>query len=309
MKYRDENGIWQELYVKSGGDTLPIGTVVQYSGEKAPYGWMICDGSLISRIDYSELFNAIGTLYGEGDGSTTFALPNYKGKIGIGFDKEDTDFNEIGKLGGNKEHTLTLDEVPRQCITLSYNNTGNFFGNYTADNNGNQVADKHTQQPFDIVQPYIVTNYIIKVKQAVGVVGTVVDTLDVFGPNYVPNVDAINKRDTYSTKEQRIGTWIDGKPLYRKSYVLSKINDLIYDMDLSSLNLDHLDVAKAKCSYNFNNTKFGFYNNYYIDNTDTFRIFERGTGIRIVQGSTQTKSTNENKKIEFTLEYTKATNS
>ena len=52
------------------------GIIYQYGGGSAPSGWLVCDGSAISRTTYKNLFNAIGTTYGTGDGSTTFNLPN-----------------------------------------------------------------------------------------------------------------------------------------------------------------------------------------------------------------------------------------
>lgn len=59
-----------------GTDRVPTGIVEFFAGSKAPKGWLVCDGSAVSRTDYDELFEVIGTTYGEGDGSTTFNLPN-----------------------------------------------------------------------------------------------------------------------------------------------------------------------------------------------------------------------------------------
>jgi phage-related tail fiber protein len=56
--------------------TLPIGSVVQNAGSVDPYGWVPCDHRVLSRLEYPELFTAIGVLYGAGDGSTTFNIPN-----------------------------------------------------------------------------------------------------------------------------------------------------------------------------------------------------------------------------------------
>ena len=76
MKYRDpQTGQFKDLKVKTS-DTLPIGTQVAYGGTTVPTGWLICDGSAVSRTVYADLFSVIGTSYGAGDGSTTFNLPN-----------------------------------------------------------------------------------------------------------------------------------------------------------------------------------------------------------------------------------------
>ncbi len=57
----------------------PAGGVIMYGGASAPTGWLLCDGSAVSRTTYSALFSAIGTVYGVGNGSTTFNVPNAKG--------------------------------------------------------------------------------------------------------------------------------------------------------------------------------------------------------------------------------------
>lgn len=96
----------------SGGDTLPIGAMLPYGNTTPPENWLICDGSEVSRTTYAELFNVIGTSYGSGDGSTTFNLPNKKGRGSVGLDENDNDFNVIGKHLGEKKNTLTANEMP-----------------------------------------------------------------------------------------------------------------------------------------------------------------------------------------------------
>jgi microcystin-dependent protein len=65
---------------------FPPGTVISFAGSTAPEGWMICDGSAISRTDYAGLFAAIGTLWGIGDGLNTFNLPDLEGRFLRGAD-------------------------------------------------------------------------------------------------------------------------------------------------------------------------------------------------------------------------------
>ena len=61
-----------------------VGEIKMYAGSTIPTGWLLCDGSAVSRTDYPRLFNAIGITYGSGDGSTTFNLPNLKGRFPLG---------------------------------------------------------------------------------------------------------------------------------------------------------------------------------------------------------------------------------
>lgn len=60
---------------------IPPGTIIHYAGRTVPSGWLICNGANVSRTDYAALFSAIGTIYGAGNGSTTFGLPNLNGRF------------------------------------------------------------------------------------------------------------------------------------------------------------------------------------------------------------------------------------
>lgn len=66
------------------GDKFPAGIIAPFAGTAIPDGWLLCDGSAISRTDYADLFNAIGTTYGAGNGSSTFNLPNLIGRVPLG---------------------------------------------------------------------------------------------------------------------------------------------------------------------------------------------------------------------------------
>lgn len=66
---------------KFGADGALIGSVTWYAGTGTPENYLLCDGSAVSRTNYADLFAVIGTTYGTGDGSTTFALPNLVGRF------------------------------------------------------------------------------------------------------------------------------------------------------------------------------------------------------------------------------------
>ncbi len=65
---------------------VPIGAIVSFAGTSSPAGWMLCYGQAVSRSTYSSLFAAIGTSFGAGDGSTTFNLPDCRGRVEAGKD-------------------------------------------------------------------------------------------------------------------------------------------------------------------------------------------------------------------------------
>lgn len=72
------------------GTVIPAGTIAPFGGGTVPAGWLLCDGSTVSRATYSNLFAATGTLHGQGDGSTTFHLPDYRGRFLRGADNMGT---------------------------------------------------------------------------------------------------------------------------------------------------------------------------------------------------------------------------
>lgn len=145
-----------------------IGVVKMFAGSIAPTGYLICDGSAVSRTAYANLFNVIGTSYGDGDGATTFNLPDLKGRVVTGYNSNDTSFDTIGKTGGEKTHTLTINEIPSHTHALDVLGSGSETPaglNYTVSPGG--ANTNFTQltgggQPHNNLQPYIVMNYIIK---------------------------------------------------------------------------------------------------------------------------------------------------
>lgn len=81
----------------------------------APIGWLLCDGAAVSRSTYSPLFAAIGTTYGAGDGSTTFNLPDLRGRVPVGVDGAAarlTANDTLGAAGGEEKHALLIGETP-----------------------------------------------------------------------------------------------------------------------------------------------------------------------------------------------------
>jgi len=88
---------------------LPPGTITQYGGASAPTGWLLLDGSAVSRSTFSALFAIFGTTYGAGDGSTTFNLPDMRGRVPVG--KNAATFATLGAVGGEETHALTVAEL------------------------------------------------------------------------------------------------------------------------------------------------------------------------------------------------------
>lgn len=82
----------------------PIGSVLPYGGTSAPANWLLCDGTAISRTTYASLFAVLGTAYGAGNGTTTFNLPNLRGRFPLGKAASGTG-STLGGTGGAIDHT------------------------------------------------------------------------------------------------------------------------------------------------------------------------------------------------------------
>jgi microcystin-dependent protein len=99
--------------------TTPAGAITMYGAAAAPSGWLLCDGAAVSRTTYAGLFAVVGETYGAGDSSTTFNVPNLKGKFPVGLNAAEGEFDALAETGGEKTHTLTEAEL------ASHNHTQN----------------------------------------------------------------------------------------------------------------------------------------------------------------------------------------
>lgn len=139
----------------------PIGSVQFYSGSSAPTGYLLCDGMAVSRTTYADLFAICGTIYGSGDGSTTFNLPDLRQRFPLTKSDSGTG-NTLGATGGTIDHVHTVDPPNTTSGTPS--------GNVAATNlTGSAASTTHTHD-VNISQfnsgtsnpPFLVLNAIIK---------------------------------------------------------------------------------------------------------------------------------------------------
>jgi microcystin-dependent protein len=95
-------------------NAIPAGVMLDFAGGSAPTGFLFCDGAEVSRSTYSKLFGAIGTIWGGGNGSTTFNLPDFRRRVAVGSGGGGTDYlgANVGNSGGEEYHTLTNSEMP-----------------------------------------------------------------------------------------------------------------------------------------------------------------------------------------------------
>ena len=172
---------------------MPAGSVIPYAGASAPTGFLLCDGSNVSRTTYATLFAVIGTTYGAGDGSSTFALPDLRGRVVAGQDDMGgasadrlTDQtgglngDTLGDTGGSETHTLTTAQLASHThsfsdtdsITVGTLVTGDsvnrggsgqlFSNNSVTVSISGTTGSAGSGSAHNNVQPTIILNYIIR---------------------------------------------------------------------------------------------------------------------------------------------------
>lgn len=183
------------LLTKYGTGTSEVvgsvtGEVKMFAGSTLPGGFLWCDGSAVSRSTYARLFTAIGAVYGTGDGSTTFNVPNMGGRTGVGYEATPTILpnfpsNTLGATFGEENHFLSTSELPahnhptsenphshnvtasKQSAAAGQITSGAFFAqnqNIASDGatTGLTVGNTGSNAGHNNVQPSMVLNYIIR---------------------------------------------------------------------------------------------------------------------------------------------------
>jgi microcystin-dependent protein len=122
-----------DLHV-NGLNVVPAGSIICFSGINVPQGWLFCNGQEISRSTYHKLFNTIGTIYGAGNGSTTFNLPNLQDRFPRGKGS-----SSLGVIGGADNVTLTSDKIPSHTHTASVSSDGQHSHTGTTNTTGSHT--------------------------------------------------------------------------------------------------------------------------------------------------------------------------
>jgi microcystin-dependent protein len=163
------------------GAGVPAGVVLPFAGSSAPDGYLLCDGSAVSRSQYASLYAAIATSYGAGDGVTTFNLPDLRGRVAVGAGAgANLTPRALADSFGEEMHTLSIAEMPSHYHTAQ---KGLGFVQWPNAQNGGANGDSavaafqfagivaplfRATDPsggglaHNVMQPSLVLNYIIK---------------------------------------------------------------------------------------------------------------------------------------------------
>lgn len=125
----DDGVTWRQVF---GQPSVPPGAITAYVAAAAPAGWLLCDGSAVSRTTYAALFAIIASTYGGGDGTTTFNLPDLRGRIPVG--KNAATFGSLAATGGEETHVLTSPaEIPSHTHVFTGTAMGTHNHTFTGD--------------------------------------------------------------------------------------------------------------------------------------------------------------------------------
>lgn len=178
----DGDGSFSYLTLATG---FVSGMLMPYAGASAPSGWLLCYGQAISRTTYADLFTAIGTVYGVGDGSSTFNVPDLRGRVVAGQDDMGgssanrltnqtggLNGDTLGDTGGSETHTLTEAQLPAHSHGNVVTNVGSTSSTNTGDGinrirltgitQSKSATSTGSGDAHNNVQPTIILNYIIK---------------------------------------------------------------------------------------------------------------------------------------------------
>lgn len=277
--------------IDSCSDTLPIGTLQPFLGTTAPQGYLFCEGQLLDKAKYPELYNICGNLFGESS-TTQFYLPDLRGRVIAGYDENDTSFNTIGKLLGEKSHTLTVNEMPSHKHSISYiksnitpltdagvsgyngNNQG--IGRTSVDNTGGGKAHNN-------IQPTLVLKWIVKAYAllptdyfANGYDNMPVGSYIEYSGDNIPigyeedknglleRVQELERKFVYPLdfQEAQIGVWL-GSKTYRMVYYIdsSKFSSSSISIDVTNLNIEELIHMEGWVENSIRHVIIPFYRN------------------------------------------------
>lgn len=163
-----------------GGSGVPAGSITDYAGSSAPTGWLLCYGQAVSRTTYATLFTAISTTYGSGDGSTTFNLPDLRGRVTAGVDNmggsaanritsggSGITGTTLGAAGGAQTHTLTVAEMPSHAHSYTapagaFTQSGTSLPYVLDSTAGSTTGSQGGGSAHNNTQPTLMLNKIIK---------------------------------------------------------------------------------------------------------------------------------------------------
>ncbi len=153
-----------------GASHVPPGIICDFAGQMAPDGYLLCDGAAVDRTTFAALYAVIGTTYGAGNGTTTFNVPDLRGRVSLGAGKgTNLSQRNLAATGGEEAHTMTLAEMPKHQHGFKGGLENRNWGgaNIGSGSDHPLLAPQTTEytgegQPFNVMPPFLALTKIIK---------------------------------------------------------------------------------------------------------------------------------------------------
>ncbi len=147
--------------------SAPTGAILLYGAAAAPTGFLLCDGAAVSRSTYAALFAVIGTSFGVGNGTTTFNVPELRGRVPVGMGQGSGLTNRVlAATGGEETHIISVSEMPNHAHSNASGGGGSAAHAYqylgSTGNATGQTTLVGGGGPHNNMPPFIVVNCIIK---------------------------------------------------------------------------------------------------------------------------------------------------
>lgn len=293
------NGI---AYFISDGDGLinktamgytPIGTVISVMGNTAPKHYLACDGSIVNILDYPELANYFNTQFGSknyfgGDGVTTFAVPDLRGEFLRGTGTNSHENQGDGAAVGVHQDGTEHQDYNVASSGIQFNQTNNEESNINKDS----ALDRNYAKWIDSSSgsAFLPTKGRFTSRPTNTSVLYCIATKNIY----------IDPKNNYSTEEQVVGTWIDGKPIYQKTLYFS-------DITVSSTQINIGDLSNLNIDFGMIVNYVGNENEGYFESFGHYACWLRIPAYNIGLRKTLNDSPTTFSDLYITLQYTKTT--
>lgn len=299
-------------FVPSGSGTepifyndSPIGTIISYMGITAPKDYLACDGTVYNIADYRELAEYIKRQFGSynyfgGNGTTTFAVPDLRGEFLRGTGTNSHANQGSGSNVGTHQDATTMPKIGISTTAIFADNVASGGGNVSIANpdSGYKQSGSGTGKNVEFTGSWsdASSNNVVTSRPT--------NTSVLYCIKYNTSILS-TPENNYSTEEQRIGTWIDGKPLYQKSFtgITTSTADNTEPLISFTESIDVVVSLKGIIKRTVGSIVTALDFNYYNTPTDyATLIFRIGTGFR-----QKVCADNINAPCYITIQYTKTT--
>lgn len=303
----------------------PIGTIIAVMGNEAPENYLVCDGTIYNITDYQELANYFETQFGTknhfgGDGITTFGIPDLRGEFLRG-----TGTNSHENNGNGANVGVHQDGTKHLYNDNATNSSGHYIGSYYPADDDNWFNPQNIDLRLNntIIRAYFKEtghhksggyNYYTSRPTNTSVLYCIATKniyLDTTNTNTEPSViettteiQLSSLENYYNTEERIIGKWINGKPIYQKTFKFNNSSSTEISIDCRSLNIERPIDIEVNTINDSTGDMAGVF--YFMSSSDYINAYVNNNKYLVIRNGGGHPRTS---KGYITLKYTKTTDS